>query len=870
MLDTSGSMAWSLSDNNFPANLQDSRIEQAKLVIKKIVSDSDFVQSANFGFIEWNSAKTDNVSEYNCNYYSPQYKVRKPSPPWTIKTCFEKLVVPVSVSGASSIYSAMDALLPGGGTKLDSAMTLASAYLTGPQSPINSSLGCQKTILIVISDGDWEDVNASNIAASLLAKGVKTYVVGFGSDVANQANYKTLSIKGGTYPVSPFFAQNYQQLYDQLSQAIRAETNLVNAGVTPIFSTVAGVDAVYIPSFLVRNFHQWEGSLIKKSLSADGSIGAQQWDAAQLLNGMGDSQRRVWTASNLLPSSKNNFITDNAQVLGSILYGNAGYVPTNSQVVSLIGFVRGLDAYNEFGGSRWKLADIYHSQLKLVGPPSDYVSISSSDQNYESYYRGVNGYGQFKSNLSSRNNVIYVGANDGMLHAFNESSGAELWAFIPPPMLNKLHKMENESTTGKSNSIYGVDGSPEIKDVYFSGAWHTVLFCGLGSGGKAYFALDITNPDAPTHLFSFENDPASGYVYYWSATGSKLAYPYTQLDGNNAIDFRKLGDAWSKPATLLMPFDHSQRWVFLIGGGYGGSAKTGYGSAVYVLDVATGQILNRIDLADDPASDIGNGVLPRISLIKGDQSSSGYKGAIAYFVDTQGKLWKINLTNNGSLYYTEQVFNAQATYANDRLSFHALSSSFGVDSSGKLGLYHFFGTANNFDLQRVDDAIQNRIYGIEDKDFPLPSNLDGSYPFDIKKLQNVGSALTGQQCPLPSQNGWYANLADIKNQDGSLIGKNYKVTGEASVYNSSVFFPIYQPDAANLCAVGSGKLVSQYTVCGNGRTVASLGKGIPVGISFFKGKSYVSLTATEKDVVIKTDSVNNKRSKLIKSKIRVH
>ena len=106
-----------------------------------------------------------------------------------------------------------------------------------------------------------------------------------------------------------------------------------------------------------------------------------------------------------------------------------------------------------------------------------------------------------------------------MLHAFDASDdstngGKELWGFIPPNLLGKLSDIIS-STANQTNSIYGVDWSMTVKDIYYDDTpddgknnpvWKTIALVGLGAGGHGYFALDITNPQSPTHLFAIEND----------------------------------------------------------------------------------------------------------------------------------------------------------------------------------------------------------------------------------------------------------------------------------------------------------------------------------------------------------------------------
>ena len=791
-------------------------------MIKKIVTDPDLTTGAYFGLMNWHSRAYMRVN--------------------------------VSPSGASTIYTDVDQLYASGGTNLDSAMLLAQSYLNGPNSPINSNLGCQKTILIVISDGEWRDSQASRIAENLYkTRGIQTYTIGFGSGVGNTGNYVRLSQAGGTYPASPMYASNYQELYERLSAAIRAAIDSRLTFTAPtIMPGVGEADALYQSSFDYKKDHQWQGHFIKYALNADGSIGSEQWDAGKILDSTPEANRKIWTAiPGLSNTGYNNFTEANRLSLKASLYENAGYDPTDAQLSRLLRFFRGVDAFDEDADgnsseARWKLGDIYHSEAAVVGPPRLTVSTRSEDAKTEAYYRGQTGYEAFKAARAGRPTVVYVGGNDGMLHAFNASTGAERWAFVPPPLLPALRGMESVRANS-SNSIYGVDGSPAVKDVFYGGRWRTVLVGGLGYGGKGYFALDVTDPDAPAHLFSFRHDPIEKFVHTWDAAGARRTYSYLVAGSiPAAADFSALGDAWSKPVILPMPYNGGTRWVAAIGGGYSGGAKTGYGSAVYVLDLEnSGEILKKIDLADNSASDIGNGVTPMLTALTADSSTlAAYRGALLYFTDLQGKLWKINLTDGGAQYRAEQVFNAEATRSNDRWAFHALGSSIVVDTDNVGRLYHYFGTGNQLDLQRMDNAIQNRVFGLKDRDFPATVNSDGSHPFTAAaRLQDIAPAYGVSQCPQSYQRGWYANLEQVRQPagTGAPLGKHQRVTGKAAVYNKSAIFSLYQPQAVNACSMGTGRLLEMDYRCGNPLKITELAKGIPTGAVVYKGKVYVGV-----------------------------
>ncbi len=293
------------------------------------------------------------------------------------------------------------------------------------------------------------------------------------------------------------------------------------------------------------------------------------WDAGELLNARGHDDRTIYTAI------RTGGVATNSLVRQNFIRTNLGNVSTagslawclqdvNGDNAGLVDFVRGRDR-------DWKLGDINHSTPVVVGPPSE-----------DSTYMGA-GYEAFKTTYASRRKVVYVGANDGMVHCFDIATGEELWGFIPYNLLRKLKNMYAVDTLNNrryyAHDIY-CDGTAAVADVQIAGAWRTVLVTGqgpgigstLGAGNVAgavnyYWAIDITDPENPMPLWEISHTYRSG----------SRTYP-------------TMGETWSTPAIGKVNHSGVTRWVAFMGSGYDNINNSSYplGRRFYVLRIDTG------------------------------------------------------------------------------------------------------------------------------------------------------------------------------------------------------------------------------------------------------------------------------------------
>ena len=248
--------------------------------------------------------------------------------------------------------------------------------------------------------------------------------------------------------------------------------------------------------------------------------------------------------------------------------------------------------------------------------------------------------------VASRPKTIYVGANDGMMHALNADTGEERWAFVPKSVYRNLSRLTSKSTL-KTQSF--VDSTPVVREVYFGGAWKTLLVGALRLGGQGIYALDVTNPSPGV------------------AASSRVLWEFN--DANDSA----LGYTYGRPAIARLA---NGRWAVFLPGGYNSDAtdyeletnhpyntpaneRKGTGAAVmFVLDAQNGSLISKFDL--------GVGSAGLSSIVVGDyvyQSSSvptsvrkvepsgslafpgtqDFLSEVAFAGDDNGNLWRFDV-----------------------------------------------------------------------------------------------------------------------------------------------------------------------------------------------------------------------------------
>jgi type IV pilus assembly protein PilY1 len=802
--------------------------------------------------------------------------------------------------------------------------------------------------------------NRVNLETALAAEGVSIYSIGESSSAfANPFAFGFKGVSG--VALAPTLPAKTAALP---GQALTDE-NIVHTYAPPVLSTKiiktgtlsSSTNYIYQAIFKYKKEKQWFGDILRYQLLANGDFNTSaplsastllqtKLNASNMDLPYSSGGRSVWTVGKddnprcsmstgiTNDGNNNSFNLANQVLLGKLLFNCEAVTPI--EITNVINFVRGRDVYWE--GTRTKndpkpsiLGDTFHSELVLVGPPNDPVS-GSAPKTSEAYYRSQKSYASFVSTHQDRRKQFYVGANDGMLHAFDEDLN-ERWAFIPPSLLNKLRNMTGTSGLspgqGKTNSSYFVDGPITVKDVYIESEkkWKTILMGGLGYGGKGYYVLDITNPDIPLHLFSFNHDVTRRLVEFWRADGTKMTWNYSCFDSNwwacpggNApissaspgtrspgnYDYAHLGDAWSKPIITLMPLKRwrpsiKQSWVAVFGAGYGNGdavftkgSSTDYGRYIYVVDLepdtgidrdrpyATpngGATVGKISVSGDAASNIPFGVASPLTAISSDGTSlANYYGSLVYFTDLHGQLWKLNLSKKSlddadDVYQLNRLFKSESTISKDRQGFNQLAST--VVSSNQV--FHYFGTGDQVYPQKRDPLNNNRIFGIRDQDFPsyiTTKSGDLSVTANPSLIKNADGLINNtSDLTACSSSNWYTNAYSRTTM--ALASTDYtKVIGRGRLFNKSISFSIYRPEDKTCPIYGRSQLIELNTeTCAS--SVKTVATGLAVApIADTKGNVYVGVSnlqpgtsvASGRDNIFKTTSPASSTSQKIKIK----
>lgn len=334
-----------------------------------------------------------------------------------------------------------------------------------------------------------------------------------------------------------------------------------------------------------------------------------------------------------------------------------------------LAYLRGDRSYEYSNGGSYRsrdsvLGDIINSSPTWVGGPSSPYNGPWVDSLYAkaSAPETAGSYASFTTKYGQRQNVVYVGANDGMLHGFRSGSydangkfvnnattpndGLEVLAYMPATVLNTIHSTNSKvdfSATSYAHNLF-VDATPGTGDLYYNGAWHTWLVGGLGGGGNAggpigdnsstgggaIYALDVTNPS------SFSEGNASALVLgEWT--------PSNILCANVTGCGKYLGNTYGTPVIRRL---HNGYWAVLFGNGLNSQNGTA-GMYIMLVNPANGATsFYYLDTGYGPSKDpTGSNNKNGIAYVTPADLDGDHITDYVYAGDLFGNVWRFDLTS---------------------------------------------------------------------------------------------------------------------------------------------------------------------------------------------------------------------------------
>lgn len=679
-----------------------------------------------------------------------------------------------------------------------------------------------------------------------------TYTIGFATDQALLQD--TAAKGGGRY----FTANNVDELTSAFQGAITGILSTNSTFTSPAvavdsYSRTESRDEVFFAMFLPQEGTNWPGNIkkLRAQTETNGSLTlVDSTGTAAISNGaIASTARTYWSTeadgsdvrkggvggvlqAGDLSARKLLINTGTSPVLEAFTYNNFTHTkfgqPNRGDLLTWLGASSDDDLRDLLAWTRgyirdgvttkrdWILGDILHSRPIILN------------------------YGVRTANTDPDLRIV-AGTNAGFLHMFKNSDGSESWAFMPKEIANIMNRRRTNTIGGVT--IYGVDAPVVVYqhdqnndgNIRPADGDKMYIFFGLRGGGRAYYAMDVTDPDDPKFLWKIDN---------------------------NTTGFAELGQSWSVPTVAVIPgyADGSvPKPVLIFGGGYdpvydsqnnvayAASASASQGRGIYIVDAATGALVwsatpAATSATNKQASGFRHAFAAPVSVF--DSNGDRLADRI-YATDVGGNIWRIDMGSSRPTTTAEQsrwqisklaelgsdAIGATATHADDRRFFSAVDMV--ATTSGGRNYYMLsVGSGDRNNPNATDNT--DRFFMVRDLQFmPLVSapptaaecnpttgsrreDVRCSWPIRVDNLYNatpntiqVGTAAENQAAlaALNAAQGWYLNLT--------------AATGEKSLAASitlqgRVYFTTFSPDTAgqvgvNVCTPRAGT-ARQYAV----------------------------------------------------------
>ncbi|HUF71501.1 MAG TPA: PilC/PilY family type IV pilus protein [Gammaproteobacteria bacterium] len=540
----------------------------------------------------------------------------------------------------------------------------------------------------------------------------------------------------------------------------------------------------------------WTGQLIAYALELDGSLGTVRWDAADLVPN--HSSRNILSRDGAVPGAAGGI---------DFLWGDlsatqqAALNQTPSGTADTLGderldWLRGdqsteLSQGGTFRNRSSTLGDIINSDPQFVGAPNfGYEALPSGTPGQATYQAYLQS--KLDTNGSTLKPMIYVGANDGMLHGFDAETGVERFAYVPSTLIPELNELMQNNYVHR----YYVDGHVFVGDAYIDRGgdrWASVLVGTTGAGGRTVYALDVTDPH--------------------STGPSDVMWEFTDPD---------LGATIGQPIVARMA---DGTWVAVFGNGYN---SDNHRAVLFIVDLETGTLLKKIDTG---VGSVGtpNGLATPSLLADGTRTIR-----TIFAGDLHGNLWEFDVSStNVSTWDSEYkagsapepLFTATDGAGNPQ----PITSPVEIGRHPNGGYMLYFGTGKYFEtndnIVGVSPQIQT-FYGIWEKTGVAQPITYASRDTVLQEQEIVfegtpsGSSFevrvtTNDPVDWVNKRGWYLDLESPNNGP-----EGERVVASPILRGGRIIFPTLIP-SPNPCEFGGSSWIMELDAVSGSRLIDS-------------------------------------------------
>lgn len=594
-----------------------------------------------------------------------------------------------------------------------------------------------------------------------------------------------------------------------IAEAMRRILVSVGAGTTPsgtlalTGARIGNGSLTVVPGYTAtNNSTDWYSTLVGEKVTSDPFTGityTKIWDASALLPAT--ARGNIWMAvggsgvkPTVVPFSSSavtleDLCSDNlascSQTGSRSIAGKLGV--TIDQAVAYLKGDASLEVNGATGVLRTRttrLGDIVNSTPIVTSSIVDegYRAIRTVSGTTVSYPYQTSYASYLAAKRTADQPMVYVGANDGMLHAFDAKTGVETFAFIPSAVVGHLGNLlfpynPADKEAQVFRHTYYVDGPIQVSDAYVGGGWKSVLVGTTGAGGRSVFALDVSNPGSfgSSNVLWEVNDRVSA-----AATN----------DGSLRVgDY--VGSVLGKPVIVPVRSGSGVAWKAIFGNGYNSISQK---AALFVVDLATGAA-TVIPAEESGRGAIHNGLGNVVVLDRwagngsGSDTVRGRDGVAdtVYAADQNGAVWKFDLRNNSV--GSAPFFIAEDAAGARQPILGGIEATAGPGGGTML----YFGTGSfSFNGDKADTQLQS-FYAVNDRGASV-----SRASLARQDITEDGSGVRSSSANAANAYGWFVDLG-VKSGTG-YIRAGERVVGYPRVENGIVFFTTYTPKTTGDCA----------------------------------------------------------------------